>query len=172
MEEDTGPPVRVILSSRVAAKMHDGMPRPNEAERAGLGNPFSTSIEVGGLMMGERLGDRIFRVIDISLTIGEAGRYYLDFAQHQPFIDDFMARFDDRYRFGLIGSWHSHPSGEPTPSECDLQSLKDTLLHPAMTLNFKVLLIVCLNAGAKLRTEGIIMLRGSKTLNKVLIEYD
>ena len=119
LDEDITPPFRVILSSSVAAKMRDGIPRASATERAGLGTPYEGLLEVGGLMMGEKVGDNTFRVVDISLTIGELGRYYLDPAEHQPFVDEFRAKFRDAGRFGLIGSWHSHPSGEPEPGQGD-----------------------------------------------------
>lgn len=172
LEEDITPPFRVILSSCVAAKIRDGIPRASTAERAGLGSPYAGLLEVGGFMMGEKVGDNTFRVMDISLTISEPGRYYLDPAEHQPFVDEFRAKFCDEGRFGLIGSWHSHPSGESEPGKRDLQTLKDTMAHPSANLAFKVLLIVCLDANAELRTGGVVLTREPRVLSKieVLIE--
>ena len=77
LEEDFVPSFRVILSSGVAAKIRDGIPRASAAERAGLGLPYAGSVEAGGLMMGEHVGENTFRVADVSLTIGEPNRYYL-----------------------------------------------------------------------------------------------
>ena len=73
-------------------------------------------------MMGEHVGANTFRVTDVSLTIGEPGRYYLDPAEHQSFVEAFRVRFPDESRFSLMGSWHSHPSGGPEPSAGDLQT--------------------------------------------------
>lgn len=154
LEEDIAPPVRVILSDRVVAKMRDGIPR------AGL-------LEVGGLMMGENVADNVFRVLDISLTVGEPGRYYLDPAEHQSFVDEFRGEFCDEGRFRLIGSWHSHPSGDPEPGKRDLQTLRATMAHPSTDLAFKVLLIACLDANAQLRAGGVVLTREPKVLSKI-----
>ena len=174
LEEDITPPFRVILSNRVAAKIRNGIPRASAAERAGLGAPYASVLEVGGLMMGEKVGDNTFRVMDVSLTIGEPGRYNLDPAKHQAFVDDFLAKFCDEGRFGIIGSWHSHPSGNPEPSKGDLQTLKDTMAHPSNNLSFKVLLVACLDENAQLRVRGVVLTREPKVLSKieVSIEHD
>jgi [CysO sulfur-carrier protein]-S-L-cysteine hydrolase len=172
LEEDIVPPFRLILSSGVAAKIRNGIPRASAAERAGLGLPHASLLEAGGVMMGEDLGQNTFRVTDVSLTIGEPDRYDLDPAEHQPFVEAFRAKFPDDRRFGMIGSWHSHPSGEPEPSAGDLQTLKDTVTHPSTDLAFKVLLIVCLDATEQLRTGGVVLTRKSKVLSRIEVSIE
>lgn len=169
LEEDIVPTFRVILSSGVAAKIRSGIPRASAAERAGLGLPYAGLVEAGGLMMGELVGENTFRVTDVSLTIGEPNRYYLDPVEHESFVQAFRAKCPDTDRFGLIGSWHSHPSGEPEPSEGDLLALKAIMAHPATDLAFKVLLIVCLDAAEQLRTGGVVLTREPKVLSKICV---
>lgn len=174
LEEDLVPSFRVILSSRAAAKMRDGIPRASAAERGGLGLPYTGLIEAGGLMVGEHVGENAFRVTDVSLTIGEPNRYYLDPADHESFVGAFRAKCPDAARFGLIGSWHSHPSGEPQPSARDLQTLKATMAHPSTDLAFKVLLIVCRDTDGQLQLGGVVLTREPKVLSRihVFIEAD
>ena len=172
LEEDLVPSFRVILSSGVAAKIRDGIPRASAAERAGLGLPYAGLVEAGGLMMGEHFGENTFRVTDVSLTIGEPNRYYLDPAEHDSFVGAFRAKCPDAARFGIIGSWHSHPSGEPEASAGDLQTLKATMAHPSTDLAFKVLLIVCRDAADQLRTGGVVLTREPKVLSKIDVSIE
>lgn len=172
LEEDIVPPFRVILTSDTAAKIRNGLPRASAAERAGLGNPYASLLEVGGLMMGEHVGQNTFRVTDVSLKLGEPGRYYLNPAEHRSFVEAFWAKFPDRSRFSLIGSWHSHPSGEPVPSGSDLRTLKETMAHPSTDLAFKVLLIVCRDAAEQLRTGGVVLVQDPKVLSKIEVSIE
>ena len=93
-------------------------------------------------MMGGHFGENTFRVMDVSLTIGEPNRYYLaTLPSAESFVGAFRAKCPDSARFGIIGSWHSHPSGEPEPSAGDLQTLKaDDGTSVGPTVAFKVLL--------------------------------
>lgn len=43
-------------------------------------------------MMGENMGDNTFLVTDVSLTIGEPGRYDLAPAEHRSFTEGFRAK--------------------------------------------------------------------------------
>ena len=172
LEKDFVPPFRVVLSSGVTAKIRNGIPRASATERAGLGLPYAGLLEAGGLMMGEKVGENTFRVMDASLTIGEPYRYHLDPAEHRAFVEAFRAKFPDGSRFGLIGSWHSHPSGDPKPSASDLQTLKDTMAHPSTDLAFKVPLIVCLDTGDQLRTAGVVLIREPRVLSKIEVSME
>jgi proteasome lid subunit RPN8/RPN11 len=80
-----------------------------------------------------------------------------------------MPRYD---RFGLIGSWHSHPSGKTEPSQRDLQTLKETVAHPTARLGFKVLLIVCRDSTEHLRTEGVVLQREPMVLSKIDVSIE
>jgi proteasome lid subunit RPN8/RPN11 len=174
LEDDITPVFRVLLSSVDAAKIRDGMPRASAAEHAGLETPYGSQLEAGGLMMGEQVGDNTFRITDISLTTGQPHSFHLDPLVHQPFLDAFYARFPDRWRFNLIGSWHSHPSGNLTPSPCDLESLKETMATPSFEAPFMVMLIVGLGADDQLNAEGVVLIREPKVLSRieVSIEHD
>lgn len=169
LEEDVVPSFRVILSNGVAAKIRNGIPRASVAENASLGLPYAGLLEVGGLLMGEDVGENTFRVTEVSLTIGEPYRYYLDPAEHYACLKTFKTQFPDNSRFGLIGSWHSHPSGKPEPSVADLQTLKDMMEHPSTDLAFKVLIIVCPGSGDQLLTGGVVLTQKPRTLSKIEI---
>jgi proteasome lid subunit RPN8/RPN11 len=172
LEEDFTPPFKVVLTSGVATKIRDGIPRASAAEKAGLGLPYAGSVEAGGLMMGEALGDNTFRVTDVSLTIGETDRYYLDPAEHESFRASFLAKFSDADRYGLIGSWHSHPSGNPVPSQADLNTLKTTMDHPSTNLDFKVMLIVCRDEKDTLLTGGKVLHREPRVLSNIEVSIE
>jgi len=159
LEQDITPSFRVSLSEAVAAKIRDGIPHRSQ-------------VEAGGVMLGELVGDDTFRVTDVSLTIGKRRHYYCDPPEHQPFVDEFFARFPDRKRFGLIGTWHSHPSGNAMPGRGDLQALKDKMASPLCDLSFMVLLIACLNGAAELYAGGVILIRGEPDVRMIEITIE
>lgn len=167
LERDITPRFRVILRSAVAARIREGIPRASVAERSGLGLPFAGLVEVGGLMLGERVAENAFLVIDISLTVGEPRRYQYEPDEHRPVVQAFFEQFPDRSRFGMIGSWHSHPSGSPKPSARDLETLKETMAHPSTDLGFMVLLVVCLDGAGQLQAGGVVLTRDPSVLSNI-----
>lgn len=50
----------------------------------------------------------------------------------------------EKYKTGLhyIGEWHTHPVAYPTPSNLDINSMKDTFLKSKHELNFILMIIV------------------------------
>lgn len=171
-DEDITRPFRLILGSVAAAKIRDGIPQATPAERAGLGAPFASLVEAGGLLMGESIGENAFRVMDVSVTIGEPHCFYRDQTEHQPFLNEFYERFPDRYRYNLIGDWHSHPSGNLTPSTRDFQSLRETMATPSFEASFHVMLIVCLGADMRLEAEGVVLIQNPNLLNKIIVTIE
>ena len=153
------PSFRVILSEAVAAKIRDGIPRASQ-------------IEAGGVMLGEHVGDNTFRVTDVSLKLGRHRYYYCDPPEHQPFVDEFLARFPDRKRFGLLGTWHSHPSGIAMPGRGDLRTLKDKMTSPLCDLSFMVMMIACLNGASQVYAGGVVLLRGESDVQMVEITIE
>src|ERR1700687_5436645 len=81
------------------------------------------SREIGGLMMGEHVGDDVFRVVEISVqrSGGSAACFVRDPVEHEAALQAFYVRTDSDYtRFNYLGEWHSHPMFEPVPSPMDV----------------------------------------------------
>lgn len=103
--------------------------------------------EIGGVLVGEHIGDETFRIADLSVqrSGGSATHFVRDLDHNSAFIKEFFARTGyDYQRFNYLGEWHSHPSFEPLPSAQDLKAMRDIVEDPKVGANFAVLLIVTL----------------------------
>lgn len=101
--------------------------------------------EIGGLLMGEDLGEEVFRVEEI--TVQRSGGTHSCFIRnpkdHQEYLDKFFARTGQNYsRFNYLGEWHSHPSFPAVPSAQDIETMQSIVGDPEVGVNFLVLLVV------------------------------
>ncbi len=104
--------------------------------------------EIGGLLMGEDVGDGNFRVVEVSVqrSGGTEACFIRNPKDHQPELDAFFARTGNDYsRFNYLGEWHSHPSFTATPSAPDLATMLAIVNDPTVGSNFLVLLIAKLS---------------------------
>lgn len=107
--------------------------------------------EIGGILMGEHIGEDVFRVRDI--TVQRQGGSFAAFLRVvqdiiAPLRRFFQATNHDYTRFNYLGEWHSHPSFAPTPSSTDRQTMHDLVDDEEVGANFVVLMIIKLsNAG-------------------------
>jgi integrative and conjugative element protein (TIGR02256 family) len=127
--------MRLLLTPKIAKRLH------REMRRAG-------AQEIGGLLMGEHMGDEVFSVADISVQ--RSGGTHVSFIRepkkHQLQLQNFFARTGRDYsRFNYLGEWHSHPSFEPTPSPRDLETMQSIVNDPGVGANFLALLIASLS---------------------------
>jgi integrative and conjugative element protein (TIGR02256 family) len=100
--------------------------------------------EIGGVLVGENLGDDVFRLIDISFQSsgGSIVHFVRDPEHHKAFLADFFTRTGNDYRkFNYIGEWHSHPGFEPRPSGEDVATMFEIVEDPAVGVNFAILII-------------------------------
>lgn len=95
--------------------------------------------EIGGLLMGEDLGNGDFRVVEISVqrSGGTEACFIRNPKGHQTELDTFFARTGNNYsRFNYLGEWHSHPSFTATPSAPDLATMLSLVNDPSVGSNF------------------------------------
>lgn len=100
--------------------------------------------EIGGLLMGEDLGNGNFRVVHISVqrSGGNSVCFVRDPKHHQRDLYTFFAKTQNDYsRFNYLGEWHSHPSFDPIPSEHDITTMQSLVNDPDIGSNFLVLLV-------------------------------
>jgi integrative and conjugative element protein (TIGR02256 family) len=100
--------------------------------------------EIGGLLMGEHIGEARFRIVDISVQ--RAGGTDVCFVreprEHRAQLDQFFANTGRDYtRFNYLGEWHSHPSFVPLPSSKDSATMQSLVQDDVVGVNFVVLLI-------------------------------
>lgn len=101
--------------------------------------------EMGGVLMGEHLGNETFRIAAISFQRngGSAVHFDRDPEQHRAFIDEFFNRTGHDYqRFNYMGEWHSHPSFPAVPSGPDFATMDGVLRDPGLDVSFALLIIV------------------------------
>lgn len=121
------------------------------------------SNEIGGVLVGEHVGENCFHLSDLSIqaTPGEHACFVRMPAEHSDFMEAFHDRTGHDYtRFNYLGEWHSHPSFPVSPSTQDamtMQAIVDDHHEPAQ---FAVLLIARLdyrhlNLGALAFREGL-----------------
>ena len=75
--------------------------------------------EIGGILMGEEIGDQCFSIVDFSVDVekGSKAHFVRDADHHEKALTDFFRRTcPDYQRFNYLGEWHTHPSFDVYPS--------------------------------------------------------
>jgi integrative and conjugative element protein (TIGR02256 family) len=101
--------------------------------------------EIGGVLLGQHLGDDVFLIVDLSLQItgGSKQHFVRDPALHKPFIDDFFERTGHDYAtFNYLGEWHSHIDVAPIPRSEDIRTMQAHVANPEVNAPFALLVIV------------------------------
>lgn len=115
------------------------------------------SREIGGVLVGEYLGEETFRLADISVQRagGSQAHFERDLGHSTAFLKEFFARTGHEYnRFNYLGEWHSHPLFAATPSGQDLDTMRGIVEDPNVGVNFAVLLIVRLARSSTLELSA------------------
>ncbi len=121
-------------------------PEPAQRLRAALVRAGTR--EIGGILMGEHIGEQAFRVKD--LTIQPSAGSFASFVRAvqdmlAPLTQFFRTTNHDYTRFNYLGEWHSHPSFVPEPSGQDRTTMREIINDREVGANFVVLMIVKLN---------------------------
>lgn len=122
--------MRLVLPSDIVHKMRRHMFRAGRRE-------------IGGMIMGEEIGDQRFRVVDFSLDAksGTSGNFVRHADQHDQALSAFFERTGADYRrYNYLGEWHTHPSFSVHPSLQDVHAMQD-LVDGSGGVDFGVLLI-------------------------------
>lgn len=104
---------------------------------------MSGSCEIGGILMGEEIGDQMFKIVDFSVDTsrGTRAQFVRDADHHDQALSTFFERTGDEYsRFNYLGEWHSHPSFSVNPSLQDVHAMQD-LVDGSGGVDFAVLFI-------------------------------
>lgn len=104
---------------------------------------FAGRREIGGILMGEMVGDQRFRIAGISVDTvsGSQAHFVRDAEHHERELRAFFERTGADYkRFNYLGEWHSHPSFEVAPSGPDVRAMHN-LVEGSRGVDFAVLFI-------------------------------
>jgi len=127
--------MKVIIPSEIQKRLISALIRADEKE-------------IGGILMGESLGNEEFRVMDI--TIQTEGGTFITFVRSLSHAISTLRKFfietnKDYTRYNYLGEWHSHPSFLPNPSQKDIKSMLEIINDANIGANFVTLIIVKLN---------------------------
>lgn len=108
--------------------------------------------EIGGVLMGEHIGENEFRVTEISIhRRGTFSSFIRKVEDAVGKIKTFFQKNQNNYsKFNYLGEWHSHPMFVPYPSSKDDNSMFEIIMDESVGANFAVLLIVKLNQDNRL----------------------
>lgn len=105
------------------------------------------TLECGGILLGEHIGENEFAVREITVQgTGTISRFIRKVGEAVVALGKFFRLHGNDYsRFNYLGEWHSHPLFEPRPSSVDHISMLEIATSSEVGANFVVLLIVKLD---------------------------
>ena len=119
---------------------------PNQIERRLiLALEKAGAKEIGGVLMGEHIGEAEFRIVDLTIQKkrGTFAFFVRLVSDAVVSLQRFFKQTGYNYRkFNYLGEWHSHPSFPPTPSPKDVQSMLEIVTDTNIGANFVILLII------------------------------
>jgi [CysO sulfur-carrier protein]-S-L-cysteine hydrolase len=130
------------------------------------------SREIGGILMGEALGNEVFRVK--YLTIQDRGGTIASFIRSLRAVAGPLKRFfrdtnHEYTRFNYLGEWHSHPSFSLRPSSRDEATIRAIVDDPGVGANFAILMIVQLDGNIELKASVTLYLPGNASCEVTLV---
>ncbi|MGG3546260.1 Mov34/MPN/PAD-1 family protein [Bacillus paranthracis] len=148
--------IKVIMPKRIEQRLEI------ELKKAGRN-------EIGGILMGEHVGENTFRICDV--TIQSYNGTWIRFVRQisgvmRKSLNYFFSKNKFQYRrYNYLGEWHSHPSFSLTPSFQDIQTMWEIVNDETVGANFAVLLIVkiesqSVNGNVTLYVPGNPVLKG------------
>lgn len=123
--------------------------------------------EIGGIMMGEHVGDATFRVVEVTVQDrGTVARFVRGIRDALWALDRFFHRTNRNYRrFNYLGEWHSHPLFSLHPSGSDQRSMREIVDDPKTAANFAVLMLTKLRTGDEaIEASARVFQRGRRDL--------
>lgn len=119
--------------------------------------------EVGGVMMGEHVGEDLFGVAEVTVQrAGTVAAFVRAVWDAVTSLKQFFVKKNHHYtRFNYLGEWHSHPSFQLHPSDRDSATMWGIVEDPEVGANFAVLLIVRMQDG-ELDGRAFVYLPGKK----------
>ncbi|BCT38219.1 TPA: Mov34/MPN/PAD-1 family protein [Bacillus cereus] len=125
--------IKVIMPKRIEQRLEV------ELKKAGRN-------EIGGILMGEHIGENTFRICDVTVQLYDGT--WIRFVRQisgvmRKSLNYFFSKNKFQYRkYNYLGEWHSHPSFSLMPSSQDIQTMWGIVNDEAVGANFAVLLIV------------------------------
>ncbi len=129
------------------------------------------SREIGGILMGEEVGQQRFKILDFSADTesGTNSHFARRARHHDSELEAFFQRTGEEYlRFNYLGEWHSHPSFSVQPSVQDLRAMQD-LVQDSRDVHFAVLLITRLRWRCIFESSATLFVRSHQPISINLV---
>ena len=129
--------------------------------------------EIGGVLMGEHIGEAEFRIYDLTIQKrhGSVAFFVRLVTDAVAALHRFFKQTGYNYRkFNYLGEWHSHPSFTPMPSSKDIQSMLEIITDTDIDANFLILLIVQHKEGQEIEATSTAFLPDSTYFECELIK--
>lgn len=129
------------------------------------------SREIGGILMGEEVGQQRFKILDFSVDTesGTNSRFSRDADHHERELEAFFRRTGEQYRrFNYVGEWHSHPSFSVDPSVQDLHAMQG-LVNGSPNVHFAILLITRLKWRLIFESSATLFVRSHQPVSISLV---
>ena len=127
--------------------------------------------EIGGMLMGEDLGNQKFRIVDFSVDMkkGTSSSFTRNSSQHDLALQQFFTKTKADYkRFNYLGEWHTHPSFAVTPSIQDIKAMQG-IVNDDRNIEFAFLFITRLRWVWKLECRIHLFIKGYQPIQCEII---
>ena len=117
--------------------------------------------EIGGVLMGEDMGEASYRIVDFTKqpAEGTAASFIRSVTDCLAPLRKFFHKHDHDYRrFDYLGEWYSHPLFIPRPSSTDIETMRGIVSDPEVGATFVVLLIIRLDSTGRLEGSATVFL--------------
>ena len=147
---------------------------PNQIERRlSLALKKAGVKEIGGVLMGEHIGEAEFRIHDLTIQKrhGTVAFFVRLVADAVVSLQRFFKQTGYNYRrFNYLGEWHSHPSFPPMPKSKDIQSMLEIITDTDVDANFLILLIIQHKEGQEIEATATVFFPDSTYFECELIK--
>jgi len=110
--------------------------------------------EIGGILIGKKLAEQSFEIIDISIS-DEDKRFSISSFTRGTKKSERLLKKHFRKKTGYyLGEWHSHPKFSLNPSQKDVLTMVGILNDPDYGVQFAVLIITHLVRNSELAYKG------------------
>ena len=148
---------------------------PEVVEKLVLALTRAGEREIGGILMGEHVGENVFRVKDLTVQYHGGGlvafwRAVQDVVM--PLRNFFRATGHKFTHFNYLGEWHSHPLFTPEPSPTDHRTMRGMVEDPELGAHFVALVVVKLDGSGQLQGSVTVYQAGYQACRGELIQEE
>lgn len=110
--------------------------------------------EIGGILIGKKLAEQSFEIIDISISDEDKRFSISSFIRGTKKSERLLKRHFRKKTGYYLGEWHSHPKFSLNPSQNDVLTMVGILNDPDYGVQFAVLIITHLVRNNELAYKG------------------